>query len=82
MTYGYRHEPYGIRGRILNAECTDFTTAPEIIIRDDAADGDIGYTWSVQLDKTKVLVVYYINFDRNKGTRQIQGSILEIEPQK
>ena len=82
LTYGYRHEPYGIRGRILNAECTDFTTAPEINIRDDAADGDVGYTWSVQLDKTKVLVVYYINFDRNKGTRQIQGSILEIEPQK
>lgn len=56
-------------------------TAPEIIIRDDADDGDVGYTWAVQLDEKRVLVVYYINFDRAKGTRHIQGSILEIEPQ-
>lgn len=34
-----------------------------------------------QLDEKRVLVVYYINFDRAKGTRHIQGSILEIEPQ-
>ena len=33
LTYGYRHEPCGVRARILNAECTDFATAPEIIIR-------------------------------------------------
>ena len=81
LTYGYRHEPCGVRARILNAECTDFATAPEIIIRDDADDGDVGYTWAVQLDEKRVLVVYYINFDRAKGTRHIQGSILEIEPQ-
>ena len=30
LTYGYRHKPYGIRARILNAECTDYATAPEI----------------------------------------------------
>lgn len=82
LTYGYRHEPCGVRARILNAECTDFATAPEIIIRDDADDGDVGYTWAVQLDEKRVLVVYYINFDRAKGTRHIQGSILEIEPQE
>ena len=81
LTYGYRHEPCGVRARILNAECTDYATAPEIIIRDDADDGDVGYTWAVQLDEKRVLVVYYINFDRAKGTRHIQGSILEIEPQ-
>ena len=81
LTYGYRHEPCGVRARILNAECTDFATAPEIIIRDDADNGDVGYTWAVQLDEKRVLVVYYINFDRAKGTRHIQGSILEIEPQ-
>lgn len=78
LTYGYRHAPYGVRARILNAACTDFATAPEFIIRNDADDGDVGYTWSVQLDEKRVLVVYYINFDRGKGTRQIQGSILEI----
>lgn len=82
LTYGYRHNPCGVRARILNAECTDYATAPEMIIRKDADDGDVGYTWSVQLDKKRVLVVYYINFDRAKGTRHIQGTILEIEPQK
>ncbi|WP_373512298.1 sialidase family protein, partial [Persicitalea sp.] len=34
LTYGYRHKPLGIRARVLNAECTDFATAPEMILRD------------------------------------------------
>ena len=34
-----------------------------------------------QLDEKRVLKVYYIQLDRAKGTRHIQGSILEIEPQ-
>ncbi|RYD88128.1 MAG: exo-alpha-sialidase, partial [Sphingobacteriales bacterium] len=74
--YGYRHKPFGIRARILNAECTDFKTAPEIILREDGGNGDIGYPWSVQLDKKRVLVVYYYNLDNN--TRHIAGSILEL----
>lgn len=49
LTYGYRHKPFGIRARILNAECTDFATAPEIVLREDGGNGDIGYTWPVQL---------------------------------
>lgn len=77
LTYGYRHKPYGIRARVLNAECTDFATAPEMILRDDAGSGDIGYSWSVLLDKNRVLVVYY--FNKNDGTRYIAGTILEIE---
>lgn len=77
LTYGYRHKPYGIRARILNAECTDFTTAPEIVLREDGGNTDIGYTWPVQLDKKRVLVVYY--FNKENGTRQIAGSILEIK---
>jgi len=77
LTYGYRHIPYGIRARILNAECTDFATAPEIILREDGGNTDIGYTWPVQLDKKRVLVVYY--FNKEKGTRHIAGTILEIK---
>ncbi|WP_421828503.1 sialidase family protein [Larkinella sp.] len=77
LVYGYRHKPFGIRARILNAECTDFKTAPEIILREDGGNGDIGYPWSVQLDKKRVLVVYYFNLDN--GTRQIAGSILELK---
>ncbi len=77
LTYGYRHQPFGIRARILNAECTDFKTAPEIVLREDGGNTDIGYTWPVQLDKKRVLVVYY--FNKENGIRHIAGTILEIK---
>jgi hypothetical protein len=77
LTYGYRHQPYGIRARILNEECTDFAASEEFILRDDGGNHDIGYTWSVQLDKNKVLVTYY--FNRNDGVRHIAGTIIEIK---
>lgn len=77
ITYGYRHRPYGIRARILNAECTDFDTAPEIILRDDGGNSDLGYTWPVQLNDNRVLVAYY--FNKENGIRHIAGTILEIE---
>lgn len=77
LTYGYRHKPYGIRARILNAECTDFVTAPEFILRDDGGSSDLGYSWPVMLDDNHVLVVYY--FNKNKGTRYIASTILKIE---
>ena len=76
LVYGYRHKPYGIRARILNAECTDYSTAPEMVLREDGGSTDIGYPWSVQLDKNRVLVTYYYNLDN--GTRHIAGTILEI----
>ena len=76
LTYGYRHKPFGIRARILNAECTDFATAPEIVLREDGGNSDIGYTWAVQLDKNRVLVVYY--FNKDNGTRHIAGTILQM----
>lgn len=76
LTYGYRHVPYGIRARILNSECTDFETAPEIILREDGGNGDIGYTWPVLLDEKRVLVVYY--FNKKNGVRHIAGTILGI----
>lgn len=77
LTYGYRHIPFGIRARILNAECNDFTTAPEIILREDGGNSDLGYTWPVMLDNNHVLVTYY--FNKENGTRHIAGTILEIK---
>lgn len=77
VTYGYRHEPFGIRARILNPECTDFASAPEIILRDDGGNSDIGYTWPVMMDDTRVLVTYY--FNKGNGTRHIAGTILKIK---
>jgi len=77
LTYGYRHPPFGIRARILNAECTDFATSEEFILRDDGGNNDIGYSWPVQLDANRFLVVYY--FNKNNGNRHIAGTIIEIK---
>lgn len=77
LVYGYRHQPYGIRARVLNAECTDFATAPEIVLRDDGTTTDLGYPWSVMLDETRVLVTYYFNVDG--GIQHIAGTILALE---
>jgi hypothetical protein len=77
LTYGYRHPPFGIRARILNAECTDFATTKEFTLRNDGGTGDIGYCWSAQLDTDRVLVVYY--FNKNDGTRHIAGTIISIQ---
>ena len=76
LTYGYRHAPLGIRARILNAECSDFSTAPEIVLRDDGGTTDLGYPWSVQLDERRVLVAYYFNVGRD--IQHIAGTVLEI----
>lgn len=76
LVYGYRHQPFGIRARILNAECTDFATAEEIIIREDGDGWDIGYPWAVMLDRNQILVTYY--FNTNDGPRHIAGTILEL----
>jgi len=72
-----RYEPFGIRARILNSECTDYRTTPEIILRDDGNNSDLGYTWPVLLDRNRVLVCYY--FNKENGKRYIAGTILEIK---
>jgi hypothetical protein len=77
LIYGYRHKPYGIRARILNAECTDFETAEEIIIRKDGTGSDLGYPWATMTADGKILAVYY--FHDAKGTRHIAGSLFSVE---
>ncbi|MBL9203102.1 MAG: hypothetical protein JNL39_21515, partial [Opitutaceae bacterium] len=57
--------------------CTDIEAAPEFVIRDDGATVDLGYSWSVQLDDTRVLVAYYMNTPGNP-LPYIAGSILEV----
>lgn len=77
LVYGYRHKPHGIRARILNAECTNFATAEEFVIRDDGGGFDLGYPWAIMMDDNKVLVTYYYNI--NAGIRHIAGSILSLK---
>ena len=77
LVYGYRHKPYGIRARVLNTECTDFTTAEEMILRQDGGGSDLGYPWATMTADGKALVVYY--FNKKNGTRHIAGTLLDVK---
>jgi sialidase-1 len=77
LVYGYRHEPYGIRARVLDPECRDVATAKEIVLRDDGGTGDLGYPWATVMADGRILVVYY--FNKNNGVRHIAGTILAIK---
>ncbi|MFH1567488.1 MAG: sialidase family protein [Gemmatimonadota bacterium] len=75
LVYGYRHEPYGIRARVLDPECRDFS-GQEMVLRDDGGGGDLGYPWSCLAADGRVLVVYYLS--RENGVRHIAGTWLEV----
>ena len=76
LVYGYRHKPFGIRARILNAECTDFKTAEEFVLRADGLMEDLGYPWATLTQDGKILAVYY--FHDGTGNRHIAGTLLSI----
>jgi len=74
LVYGYRHEPYGIRARVIDAECRNIDAAEEITIRDDITSPDLGYPWATRLKDGRILVVYYLS--DQEGVRHIGGSVL------
>lgn len=75
ICYGYRHEPFGIRGHLMDSSAENFI-GDEIIIRDDGLCGDVGYPWAVELPDGKILVVYY--FTQSDSIRHIAGSLLSL----
>ena len=77
LIYGYRHQPFGIRAKLLNPDCTDIAEAPELVIRDDGGSGDLGYPWAALLPDGKILVAYYFNIA--DGNRFIAGSVISVE---
>jgi sialidase-1 len=77
LVYGYRHPPFGVRARVLDPECERIELAPEIVLRDDGGNSDLGYPWATMISKHRALVVYY--FNKANGTRYIAGSFLAVE---
>lgn len=59
VTYGYRYEPYGQRACLSNDAGETWEYDEEIILRDDAPSGDLGYPASVQIEDGTILTVYY-----------------------
>lgn len=74
VNYGYRLQPYGIRAKLCDGELDDLEAAPEFVVCDDAPNGDLGYTHSVQLKDDTILLAYYIS--GADGTRRIEGAWL------
>ena len=72
LVYGYRAEPYGIRARV--SEDGGRTWGPEIILRDDGGNWDVGYPRTVQRPDGKLVTVYYFN-DPSRGERYIDATI-------
>ena len=58
-TYGYRRKPYGQRACLSNDGGQTWNVDQEIILRDDAPHGDLGYPSTVELDGSEMLTVYY-----------------------
>ena len=77
LVYGYRHQQFGIRARVLDPECENVASASEIILRDDGGNGDLGYPWATMISPTKALVVYY--FNRADGERFIGGTLVDYQ---
>jgi len=75
ICYGYRHKPFGIRGRLMDKDAKGFISE-EFIIRDDGFCTDIGYPCAVQLENSDIFVVYY--FTNEDGIRHIAGSRLSL----
>ena len=71
VTYGFRRKPTGIRARITADEGRTWT--PEIILRDDGFDGDLGYPRSIVRPDGRVLTLYYFNGPKEED-RAIEGT--------
>ncbi|MBL4788618.1 MAG: exo-alpha-sialidase [Kordiimonadaceae bacterium] len=76
LVYGYRHDPMGVRARLVEPG-QDIGAAKEIIIRDDSPSADTGYPSATLMADGRVLVAYYIA--DKKGIRGIEASILELD---
>lgn len=73
LTYGYRAKPYSIRARI--SKDRGMTWGKDIVLRDDGAGRDIGYTRSVQRPDGKVVTIYYFCDQETGPERYIAATI-------
>jgi hypothetical protein len=76
LTYGYRRPPFGVRARVSDDE--GYSWGPEIILRDQGGDNDLGYPRTVQRADGKLVTMYYFNEDA-RGERSIQATIWDVD---
>lgn len=73
LTYGFRAYPYSIRARL--SEDNGKTWGPQIVLRDDGQDRDVGYVRSVQRADGKVVTIYYFDDEETGPERYIGATI-------
>ncbi len=74
MVYGWRHAPYGIRGRLSDDNGQSW--GGEFVLRHDGASWDIGYPRTVQRADGKCVTVYYYHH-ADQPERYIAATIWE-----
>ena len=72
-TYGYRHEPMGMRAVFSDDQGETWDMDHTVVIRDDGMDMDLGYSASIHLEDDRILSTYYRHGE--DGIRYIGGSI-------
>jgi len=77
LTYGYRSEPYQIRARLSSDSGKTWTD--DIVLRDNGAAWDLGYTRTVQRPDGKIVTIYYFN-DGKQTERFIEATIWDPPP--
>ncbi|MCP4645088.1 MAG: hypothetical protein GY851_31890 [bacterium] len=73
LTYGFRAYPFSIRARL--SEDNGKTWKPQIVLRDDGTDRDIGYVRSIQRPDGKMVTTYYISDEATGPERYIGATI-------
>jgi len=58
-TYGHRRPKFGQRACLSRDGGKTWDYANEILIRDDAPNGDLGYPASLQMDDETIMTIYY-----------------------
>ncbi len=72
LTYGFRAEPYSILARLSGDNGT--TWEEPLILRDDGASRDIGYTRTVQRPDGILVTIYYFH-GRNDTDRKVMATL-------
>jgi hypothetical protein len=57
-SYGYRRPPFGERA-CISQDGVHWSVEDEIVLRNDAVNGDLGYPASLELEPGTILTVYY-----------------------